>query len=46
MADFQKGRSRCFHFHGTARRLWVYARAWLRREMELLDDPAPEKPLP
>ncbi|HYV34869.1 MAG TPA: ECF-type sigma factor [Gemmataceae bacterium] len=25
----------------TARRLWVYARAWLRREMASLDDPKP-----
>ena len=25
----------------TARRLWVYARAWLRREMESLEDHEP-----
>jgi RNA polymerase sigma factor (TIGR02999 family) len=25
----------------TARRLWVYAQAWLRREMEILDDGKP-----
>lgn len=25
----------------TARRLWVFARAWLRREMESLDNPKP-----
>jgi RNA polymerase sigma factor (TIGR02999 family) len=30
----------------TARRLWVYARAWLRREMESLGDCAPQQPLP
>jgi RNA polymerase sigma factor (TIGR02999 family) len=26
----------------TARRLWVFARAWLRREMEGLDEPPPQ----
>jgi RNA polymerase sigma factor (TIGR02999 family) len=30
----------------TARRLWVYARAWLRREMESLGDCAPQQPPP